>query len=131
MTETDPLISPSPTIPVALVNDATDLNTLAKNRLIVDGMTDVALILANANHIMIAFNEEDPYFRHGIFIAAGISLVLQIIIAFLLVFDHNLQGNSEEINRQSRKYILAVQLLMVPSLIINSILIIVTDAKPK
>ena len=130
MTETDHLISPSPTIPVALVNDATDLNTLAKNRLIVDGMTDVALILANANHFMIAFNEEDPYFRHGIFIAAGISLVLQIIIAFLLVFDHNLQGNSEEINRQSRKYILAVQLLMVPSLIINSILIIVTDAKP-
>ena len=130
MTETDHLISPSPTIPVALVNDATDLNTLAKNRLIVDGMTDVALILANANHIMIAFKEKDPYFRHGIFIAAGISLVLQIIIAFLLVFDHNLQGNSEEINRQSRKYILAVQLLMVPSLIINSILIIVTDAKP-
>ena len=130
MTETDPLISPSPTIPVALVNDATDLNTLAKNRLIVDGMTDVALILANANHIMIAFKEKDPYFKYGIFIAAGISLVLQIIIAFLLVFDHNLQGNSEEINRQSRKYILAVQLLMVPSLIINSILIIVTDAKP-
>ena len=130
MTETDPLISPSPTIPVALVNDATDLNTLAKNRLIVDGMTDVALILANANHIMIAFKEEDPYFRHGIFIAAGISLILQITIAFLLVFDHNLQGNSEEINRQSRKYIFAVQLLMVPSLIINSILIIVTDVKP-
>ena len=123
MTETDPLLSPSLTIPVALINDAIDLKSMVKNRLIVDGMTVIALQSANVYFIQKANKEDDFYMKltYGLWIASGISFILVCIIAALLYCDYKTIRDSfdQETNRQSRKILVIVNCyLMIPFILI-------------
>ena len=102
-------------------NTRNELHTLAMYQAEIDGVTDAGLITTNFSQILTATSWDSSYLQYAVYICGAFSLLLQIVIAILLIYDgwqHN-NGQTSEIHK-SRRINLWVKIFLVFHLVCNS-----------
>ena len=104
-----------------------ELTSFSRQKNYVGGLIDVALLIANANQLKHAMRIADPTYRIGILVVTSISIALQLVVGILLVLDNRLLLTTRTDLKTSKRYILAIQIITVIIVVINTILTVVAS----
>ena len=104
-----------------------ELTSFSRQKNYVGGLIDVALLIANANQLKHAMRIADPTYRIGILVVTSISIALQLVVGILLVLDNRLLLTTKTDLKTSKRYILAIQIITVIIVVINTILTVVAS----
>ena len=69
----------------------------------------------------------DPTYRIGVLVVTSISIALQLVVGILLVLDNRLLLTTRTDLKTSKRYILAIQIITVIIVVINTILTVVAS----
>ena len=104
-----------------------ELTSFSRQKNYVGGLIDVALLIANANQLKHAMRIADPTYRIGVLVVTSISIALQLVVGILLVLDNRLLLTTRTDLKTSKRYILAIQIITVIIVVINTILTVVAS----
>ena len=104
-----------------------ELTSFSRQKNYVGGLIDVALLIANANQLKHAMRIADPTYRIGVLVVTSISIALQLVVGILLVLDNRLLLTTRTDLKASKRYILAIQIITVIIVVINTILTVVAS----
>ena len=104
-----------------------ELTSFSRQKNYVGGLIDVALLIANANQLKHAMRIADPTYRIGVLVVTSISIALQLVVGILLVLDNRLLLTTKTDLKTSKRYILAIQIITVIIVVINTILTVVAS----
>ena len=104
-----------------------ELTSFSRQKNYVGGLIDVALLIANANQLKHAMRIADPTYRIGVLVVTSISVALQLVVGILLVLDNRLLLTTRTDLKTSKRYILAIQIITVIIVVINTILTVVAS----
>ena len=104
-----------------------ELTSFSRQKNYVGGLIDVALLIANANQLKHAMRIADTTYRIGVLVVTSISIALQLVVGILLVLDNRLLLTTRTDLKTSKRYILAIQIITVIIVVINTILTVVAS----
>ena len=104
-----------------------ELTSFSRQKNYVGGLIDVALLIANANQLKHAMRIADPTYRIGVLVVTSISIALQLVVGILLVLDNRLLLTTRTDLKTSKRNILAIQIITVIIVVINTILTVVAS----